>query len=183
MKKLALLFVLIVTLTLSSCINTDTDIANYEKYKEKYEATLFMPDLNKIGEYKNKEFLLRKDESIFSTYSMQLIVEYEKQNYLKEIERLQTAYTYLKEPQKADWDENYYTMPVTEFSLKGYDFKIAKFDDTQYPKNFGMVGVNDQKCKIAYLWLFDTDLDYICQANEDRDSKMIEETKYYFSLK
>ena len=49
----------------------------------------------------------------------------------------------------------------------GFDFKIAVFEDTNYPKNFGMVGVSDEKCEIAYLWIYAVDLDYICEADEN----------------
>ena len=141
-----------------------------------------MPNLDDIGEYKEVEYFIRKDVSILPEYSMQLVVKYDEEEFLKEKEKLNTAYTYLEEPQKADFDDTVYTIPLEEFSAIGFDFKIAKFEDTVYPKNFGMVGISDEMFEIAYLWIYSPDLDYICKTNANEIKKMNEFIEYYFSL-
>lgn len=184
MKKfVAIIIVVIIMLTLCSCVTTDTDINNYDNDIKKYQASSFMPDLDDIGDYKNISYFSKKVEAIFPDYSMQLIVKYDEETFLKEKERLETAYTYLDKPQKSDWYDTDYTMPVSEFSVAGFDFKIAVFEDTDYPKNFGMVGVSDKTQEIAYLWAYCPDLDLICTVNDDAEKEMLEFINYLFSLK
>ena len=181
-KVLVLLMIMIVTITFSSCVRTDNNIEKYADDVENYYAGLFMPDLEDIGDYKEISYFSRKDESIFPQYSLQLIAKYDEKIFLQEKERLESAYTYLDQPQKDEWYDDY-TMPVTTFSYASFDFRVAQLEDTAYPKKFGMVGVSDEKCEIVYLWVYDPDLDYICEANEDRNKKMIEYIELHFSLK
>ena len=47
-----------------------------------------MPELDAIDEYKDIEYYSRKDESIFPEYSMQLVVKYNEEEFLKEKEIL-----------------------------------------------------------------------------------------------
>ena len=183
MKKiLVILLALIIMITLCSCVKTDNNIENYADDIEKYQAGLFMPNLDDVGEYKDVEYFTRKDETIFPEYSMQLVVKYDEETFLKEKERLETAYTYLGEPQKSDWDATVYTIPIEYFSYAGFDFKIVEFEDTVYPKNFGMVGVSDENFEIAYLWIYAPDLDYIGESGLNETKEMTEFIKYYFSL-
>ena len=183
MKKIIAMFVaMLIMVTLCSCVRTDRNIENYPADIVKYQATLFMPNLDEIGEYEKAEYYTRKNESIFPEYSMQLVVKYDQEAFLKEKARLERAYTYLDKPQKLDGDKDVYTIPIEEFSFAGFDFKIAVFEDTNYPKNFGMVGVSDEKCEIAYLWIYAVDLDYICEADENEIKAMSEFMEYHFSL-
>lgn len=139
-----------------------------------------MPSLDDIGEYEDVEYFSRKDNGIFPEYSMQLVVKYDEENFSAEKQRLETAYTYLDEPQKLN--DEHYTIPVETFSVAGFDFKIAKFEDTVFPKNFGMVGISDENHEIAYLWLYAPDLDYICETGANEIKEMSEFIEYYFSL-
>ena len=148
MKKIIAMFVyILIMVTLCSCVRTDKNIENYPADMEKYQADLFMPNLDEIGDFKDAKYFVRKDESIFPGYSMQLVLKYDKETFLEEKKRLESAYTYLDKPQKID--DGTYTIPIEEFSFAGFDFKIAVFEDTYYPKNFGMVGVSDEKYEIA----------------------------------
>ncbi len=183
MKKLfAIIIICVITLSFTSCVKTYTNIDNYAKDVEEYCAGAFMPKLNGIGEYKNIEYLMRADISIFPGNYLKLVAQYDKENFSKEKERLKTAYTYLDEPQKPDWGNDVYTIPLVEFSYAGFDFKVAKFEDTIYPKNFGMVGISDENFEIAYLWFYSPDQDYICEVNDDKNQKMNEFIEYHFSI-
>ena len=173
---------IIIVITHCSCVKTDNNIENYLQDIEKYQASLFMPNLEDIGEYKEAKYYTRKDETIFSEYSMQLVVKYDEGIFLKEKERLESAYTYLDEPQKPEWDDTVYTIPIEDFSSAGFNFKIAIFEDTVYPKNFGIVGVSDEKYEIAYLWIYAPDLDYICETDKNEIKEMNEFIEYHFSL-
>ena len=183
MKKIiAMIITVMIALTLCSCIKTDNNIDNYVDDIKAYEASYFMPNLDNIGKYNDVEYFSRKDETIFPDYSMQLIVKYDEEEFLKEKEKLNTAYTYLETPQKADFDDTVYTIPIEEFSAFGFDFKIAQFEDTVYPKNFGIVGISDEKFEIVYLWIYSPDLDFICETNANEIKEMNEFIEYYFSL-
>ena len=183
MRKISVMIItLMITLILCSCVKTDNNIDNYVDDIEAYEASVFMPNLDNIGKYKDIEYFSKKDESIFPEYSMQLVVKYNEEEFLKEKEILNTAYTYLESPQKADFDDTVFTIPIEEFSAYGYDFKITKFEDTVYPKNFGMIGISDEKFEIVYLWIYAPDLDYICETNANEIKEINEFLEYYFSL-
>lgn len=181
-KMLLILLAIILAFVCCSCVKTDNNIENYAKDVEKYQADLFMPNLAEIGEYNVVEYFSRKDETIFPEYSMQLVVKYDEDIYLKEKERLKTAYTYLDKAQEADGNKDVYTIPVEEFSYAGFSFKVATFEDTVYPKNFGMIGVSDEKFEIAYLWIYAPDLDSICEKEDNEIQAMNEFIEYYFSL-
>lgn len=184
MKKfIAIITVIIIALTLCSCVKTDNNIENYDNDKKSYQAQSFMPDLSNIGDYQKIDYFSKKIESIFPEYSMQLIVKYDEETFLKEKKRLETAYTYLDKPQKSEWYDTDYTMPINELSVFGFDFKVAVFEDTVFPKNFGMVGISDQSQEIAYLWAYCPDLDLICTINEDGQKEMLEFIDYMFNLK
>ena len=166
---------------LGQTVEYDENMEHYYDHVEEYEASLFMPDLDSIDNYTEIDYLCKKDSSFFSSYSLQLIVRYDDKTFFKEKARLETAYIYLDEPQK-DTNGDDYTIPVEAFSVSDFDFKIAKFDNTVYPKNFGMVGISESKHEIAYLLICFWDLDIICKAEDDRDAEMLSFVKEHFSL-
>jgi hypothetical protein len=161
------------------CTQYSDDIGRYSSDVEECRAGAFMPALDRLGEYTDTDYYIRMEKNVFPVDSMRLIVTYAEAEFLAEKQRLETAYTYLDEPQMLGDD---YAMPVTEFSTAGFDFRVAVFADTDYPKNFGMVGISDEKHQIAYLWLYSQDLDYVCEGDEDRNAEMIEFVDYYFAM-
>ena len=85
MKKIiAMITITVFALTLCSCVKTDNNIENYSDDIKAYEASSFMPGLDKIGKYNDVEYFSKKDEGIFPEYSMQLVVKYDEEEYLKE---------------------------------------------------------------------------------------------------
>lgn len=179
-KVMILLTVMIMILTLSACIQRKSDITNYNHDVQEYYADLFMPDLDSLGEYQKIEYSTKHDNGLFPWDTMQLIVKYDEEIFSQEKELLNTSYSYLKQPKRYD-DGDWY-MPVTEFIFAGYDFRVVEFEDTDYPRNFGMVGISEEKCEIAYLWVYDPDLDLICMANDNKLKAMHEFMEYHFSL-
>ena len=182
-KQITLItIILFIALVFCSCTKTNNDINNYASDVEEYKASAFMPDLGAIGEYENIDYFSRKDEGAFPHYSLQLVVQYDEENYFLAKEQLNTAYTYLEEPQKPDFDDTVYSMPTAKFETPGFNFRIAMFEDTVYPKNFGMVGTSDENFEIAYLWTYAPDLDYICKADANETKAMGEFIREYFSM-
>ena len=181
MKKLLIIaMALILMWSLCACVRTDTNIAHYPDHVEEYQAGMFMPALENIGEYQSVEYRCRKDHGLFPAFSMQLVVKYGEDVFTAEKERLESAYTYLDDAVK--YEDGDYRIPIAEFTCNGMDFKITKFEDTNYPKNFGMVGISNEKMEIAYLWFYSQDQDYICEANENQLKGMNEFIEEYFSL-
>ncbi len=180
-RLLAIILAMLTVVAFSACAEYDDNIDNYYDDVKNYEADLFMPNLDEIDNYEEIDYVCKKDPAFFPSYSLQLVVKYDDETFLREKTRLETAYIYLDEPQKYSGNDSY-TMPVETFSVSDFNFKIAKFDNTVYPKNFGMVGVSETKREIAYLWLCFWDLDTICGAEEDRNKAMLEFIDDYFSL-
>ena len=183
MKKVFIWIVFaLLILSLCSCAKKDTDIDNYEEVVQEYKASAFMPELDEVGVYENIKYLSRYEHSFFPIDTIQLIVEYDEENFLKEKERLDTAYTYLDKPQLDEANDDFYTIPVERFSTAGFDFRVAVFEDSDFPEEFGMVGISEEKREIAYLWVYSIDLDYICTADADRYEEMCEFVEENFEL-
>jgi len=184
MKRfICIAFVIILIFSSAACTVVENDISSYDKNVKQYYASSFMPSLDKIGNYQDISYTLIKNERIFATYSLKLIVKYNQQVFQQEKERLNNAYTYINEPQFDQYGSGFYTIPIAEFSDGKYNFKITKFEDTTYPKNFGLVGISDETFEIAYLWLYDQDLDFICDKNSNEIKQMNEFLEYYFKWK
>ena len=181
-RVLCVIIALILLFAFCACDTEEEyyDINNYSEDVEFCEAEKFMPNLNELGEYTDIEYLCTKNFAFFPEHTIKLIVKYSSEDYAKEKERLKTAYEYLDEPQISGSD---YTMPVTSFSTEGFYIRVVKFEDTRYPKNFGMVGISNETCEIAYLWVDAGDLDVICAIDDDPNKGMINKFKYWFDLK
>ncbi|HCW52748.1 MAG TPA: hypothetical protein DG753_03195 [Clostridium sp.] len=144
-------------------------------------AKKFMPDLDMLpidyGTYYKYNHIYR---IIFETDTLTLVVNYSEETYTKEKERLLKEYKYLDHKVISDLDSEKYYIPEYEFKVSTYDFKVADQSETykdQYPKSFGMIGFSDENKSIAYLYFYDTDLDYISRDNE---SPMSDFVKKYF---
>lgn len=144
-------------------------------------AKKFMPDLDMLpidyGIYYKYNHIYMV---LFETDTLTLVVNYNEETYTKEKERLLDQYTYLDHKVISDYDSEKYYIPEYEFKVNNYDFKVADEYETykaQYPKSFGMIGFSDKNKSIAYLYFYDTDLDYISSDNE---SPMSDFVKKYF---
>ena len=183
MKKICFILCIITLLfAFNSCVFYNDKLDYYYNDIKEYHADKFMPNLDEIGECYSIKYYCRKDELIFPVYSLKLIAKYDAEAFAKEKERLESAYTYLQEPQKFLDEEDTYTMPVVAFSIAGFDFRVVQFEDTEYPKNFGMVGISETNCQIVYLWQYAPDFDCISQPGEDRLERMLEYINYYFHM-
>ncbi|MFR5172590.1 MAG: hypothetical protein ACLTD6_15570, partial [Clostridium paraputrificum] len=74
-----------------------------------------------------------------------------------------------------------FLIPENEFKVNSYTFRVASGNESytaDYPKSFGMVGTSDDKKSIAYLYFYDSDLDYI--SKKDNRTSMLEFIKEHF---
>ena len=176
------LCIITILFAFNSCVFYNDKLDYYYNDIKEYHADKFMPNLDEIGECYSIKYYSRKDELIFPAYSLKLIAKYDAETFAKEKERLEDAYTYLQEPQKAEFDEKYYTIPVVRFSVGEFDFRVVELEDTCYPKNFGMIGISEKSCTVVYLWSYDVDCDYICAVEDDGLKEMYEYVSYRFHL-
>ena len=181
-KRLLLIFIISVTLALSGCTSYDRNIEHYGRDAEKYYADGFMPALDSLEGYTDARYLSKKVESLFSVHSMCLTLTYDRENFAAEKARVSGAYAYLDSPVVSEFDADLYTVPAVSFSHAGFDFRVVSAEDMVYPKYFGMIGISDEKCEIAYLWVYDPDLDYVCETDADLEKEMIEQMESWFSF-
>ena len=162
----------------------DRDINHYnERVNKTKNASIMMPNLSEIGDYKNLRFAYQwtVDSLLlsFDEYTISLFVTYEN-NYqsIKESTNEKYESLYLNK-ERSDF-------MLCEFEYRGYDLKIVP--DLTYWKNkdgegiptvksFMMVGFNDAKSTITYLYFYDFDLDCISYEGS------LEGATYEFKLK
>ncbi|VYU38621.1 hypothetical protein [Intestinibacter bartlettii] len=132
---------------------------------ERFNYGFFIPDIDKLPKYKNISYSSTETRAlIFKSLGESLVVDYDSETYYKEKENLEKQYTLLKDVSNL---HTLYDEPVlnkAKFSIGSYDFRVVqkyKGEESYFPKDFGMIGVSDEKKSIAYLSFSDTDLDYI----------------------
>ena len=144
--------------TLEEC----TDIDKYEEYVEEVRhASTLMPDLDELNTYTDIKFgykrILYLATLDFESDNISLFVTYDD-NYDEEKQRVLNSYDFIKEEELGE-------IPVTSFEYKGYTFQIVP--NRTYKgskctcKSFMMVGYNDASNTIAYLYFYDSDIDFI----------------------
>lgn len=142
-------------------IKTDEDIDNYLKTGNYISdsSTEILPDLNDLPNYKDIEYRYYMEDGFFDSEIILLVVKYDKQTYINEKEKLDNQYVFLDHIVKSD---KWYLMPEYEFSINDYDFRVVDRDikdSEEYPRNFGMVATSDENCSVAYLYVYDPELD------------------------
>jgi len=144
-----------------------------------------MPELDDLPKYEDIKYrYTHKSLLIFESDSVALIVKYDDNTFESEKKKIDEQYTFLDKKIKSSFDESKYYIPEYEFSLKSYDFRVVDENDTsntEFPKSFGMIGVSEDKKSIAYLYFYDSDLDYI--GDEDEENPMANFIREYFKYK
>ena len=162
----------------------DRDISHYDERVDKtMNAKILMPKLTEISDYSSASFAYQNTyESLlldFKAYTISLFLTYED-NYqsIKETTNEKYETLYLNK-ERSDF-------MLCEFDYKGYDLRIVpdltywtNKDGEGFPtvKSFMLVGFNDSKRTIAYLYFYDFDLDCISYEGS------FESATYEFKLK
>lgn len=185
----ALIFVASMVLTATGGIVTiSKNIDDFDTYIEKVPyANEFIPDYRiDIGNYSQVQFGYKKTSTfLFQSEGITLIASYDDVEYASEKQKSSEKLYFLEEP-VVDGDN--YIFPVTTFEYEGYAFKIAPKRDywtsgTLTCKSFMMLGYNDLESKIAYLYFYDMDLDYLTHVSASKgviDNCMPKLIKDYF---
>lgn len=136
------------------------------------DASRFMPKADDLGNYESVMFGFKRHIiSVvlrFDSLCISVFASFDRKNYEAEKEKALAQYEFLKEPV---FDGECYLIPVVSFEYKGYSFRITS-EDHYFPKSFMMVGVNDEKATIAYLYYHDSDLDYISEKNASEATRI-----------
>ena len=176
---MAAIFLLISPL-LFSCSSQTVEWDNYQSDRIRYNAEEFLPA--DLASYDNLYY--DHDKKIllwFVTDTMTLQIKYPEDFYNSEKEILDEEYDFLTEPVESDWQDGRYTVPLTEFDCNGFRFRVAA--GGEYPKEFGMIGYNDETREIAYLWFHDPDYDFIGDEETSPEQSMREFVENHFKLK
>lgn len=160
-KVCCILFSLLFVLTLTGCSRDDTDPEAYEAFAEKNSV---MPTVGELVEYKDFHTLFHHGTSApFEWDAYTLIVDYYIGNYedMKKTVTEQYAFEASRITDKTGESID------TVFYTDGYQFRLLnvskyrKSEDDEFPEDFYLIGFNDERQKIAYLYFTDPDLDTI----------------------
>lgn len=164
-----LLFGVVIYSSFDPISKTDTNWNNYDMYRtELHYAEEFLPSQNELANAKAVHFSYQKNFMLmFISKTVAVTVQYTPEEYLSAKESITQRYDFLDAPMLYSRDNDYEL--DNAFTYKGYDFRVVSYDSCRY---FGMVGINDDTCSIAYLYYSDTDRDFIARADENLDHEM-----------
>ena len=167
-KILLLVLTLCFAINLAACSREyrSTSKADYQKYVSEVEdADKYMPKLDELGDY--KIFLATRktpQDSLFNTTnSVALIVQYDKSNFEIACNAIENKYSFV--------DKKTENVQDIEAHVDGYDFRIdsnsiyiVTYNDgttNVTPKRMLLIGICEESYKIAYLYHWDIELDWI----------------------
>ncbi len=186
-KKYLIVMIIAFILCITGCSNSSSKIDKYLNTGKTIDSNAkdIMPELEDLPEYEDIKYrYTHKSLLIFESDSVALIVKYDDNTFESEKKKIDEQYTFLDKKIKSSFDESKYYIPEYEFSLRSYDFKVVDKNDTsntEFPKSFGIIGVSEDKKSIAYLYFYDSDLDYI--GDEDEKNPMANFIREYFKYK
>lgn len=186
-KRYFLVILIISIFCMTGCSSTNSNIKNYLESGKIIDSRAkdIMPDIDELPKYKDIEYrYTHKSILFFSSDSVALVVSYDDSIFECEKEKINKQYIFLDKKINADYDITKYNIPEFEFEVNSYAFRVIDKDgtsNTEYPKSFGMIGISEKKKSIAYLYFYDSDLDYIGDENEK--NPMSNFVKEYFHYK
>ncbi|MDV3427316.1 MAG: hypothetical protein LIR50_09600 [Bacillota bacterium] len=169
-KKYLTVILIIFIFCFTGCMKSSSNIENYLNSGTSIDSKAkdIMPSLDDLPKNQSIAYKYTHKSFIFESDSVALIVNYDDETFKSEKDKLTKKYTYLDKNVISSFDESKYYIPEYEFSINSYTFNVIAEDgkhNMQYPHSFGMIGTSDKKKSIAYLYFYDTDLDYIGEKN------------------
>lgn len=159
----------------------DVNIENYEQKREDVEfASEFLPTLEELSDFTDISYSYKKTDIMFYTKeTIVLFVEYDSGSYENKKDEMLSSYEILQEPYlSADGD---YLTPPKDFCYNGYQF-FTCINTTEYYrcKSVLFIGYNDQTCRLAYCYFWDSDREIMFSADEYTDESMPNFMNQYF---
>ncbi|MCH5171462.1 MAG: hypothetical protein J1F31_01320 [Erysipelotrichales bacterium] len=182
MKKKLWVPLLLITSLLSSCdlfsSTTETffDESKYNEYINRCwrPARYFMPSLSSLTDCTERAVSItstsyKHGASDVDPYGIILIASYAEDIYETKKEEIDQNYIFVNTPIISDYGDT--LMPAIDVIYCEYRIRVVYDNDFYYPSSFGMIGINDNKHSIAYLYYQDVDLDCIGQKNSTKDNQ------------
>lgn len=168
MKKL--IASIMATLLLSGCFGVRIDKGELGYSMNRLlmgSSKLVMPEIKNLPPYKDVDHLFRREYVlVWQTDTLLLVVTYDELTYQQEKLKLDKTFYFLS-------DSNFYVkegyLPETEFVVGDFSFRILCDEQGygNYPHDFGMIAVSDQRNSIAYLYLYNVNLDSVGDSFSD----------------
>ena len=182
MKKLIILFLcMTMFLSLTACGNQyDYSMENYESRRETIpNASYYLPTLEALGDYERINYSYQRTPVvIFEAQTITLFVEYSPAIYKAMKTTLLSSGDFLTETLYCD---DSYASPPPQFTYKDYLFKTADGVSSFSCKNFAVVGMNDEKCRIVFCYFYDIDLDHMGTTDKTEQETITEFMDEYFA--
>jgi hypothetical protein len=185
-KRHLCILVIVLIMSFTGCSKSSTNINKYLNSGANIdtEAKDFMPVIEDLPKYHDISYKYNRISGLLSdTDTMTLVVSYDEETYKKEKAKLKEEYKFLNQKVVSDFDNSKYYIPDYEFLINSYDFKVVDENENykaKYPKSFGIIGTSDEEKSIAYLYLYDFDLDYIGEIEDNENNDMINFINRYF---
>ena len=132
------------------------------------QAEYFMPNVDDLPKYKDISYQCTITDVVsLCSEGLTLVVQYDEKTYREEKVELEDKYVFLEEELSRNMR---YHIPKSRFSIGSYNFKVVKkFNerDSNFARDFGIIGTSDEKNSIAYLYFYDYELDSINEPMED----------------
>ena len=152
------------------------DVEEYNEMLKDYSTNKsFMPKIEDITNYKKIKYTTNYQTIlVFDNKSYILKVEYSKKEYVKQKDKINKEYTFIKEPISFDDIEDDEDDPgddyiqnlriPSSFKVNDIFFRYVKVGEKLYgdsgPKEIMLIGMNDNNNTIYYIFFRDQDLDF-----------------------
>ena len=166
---------LVLSLLLTGCsettLNTSYDVNKYYEYVDRCARAgkQFMPVLGSFSDYNDISVSLTTSSHSLGhkdtiPYGLMLFVSYDVDIFEVKKEEVNQNYSFVEEP-IIDNDDDI-LMPAIDVLFYGYRIRVVKNEQFYYPKNFGMIGINEDTQTIAYMYYEENDIDLLATVGD-----------------
>lgn len=135
-KVILPIFLLIIALCVFLFFSIFGITTEFRAFDGEEEINGYYTDFNfdKFGDYESISNYKYREISIFPCESDSTILKYDKDNFEKIKQDINSTYTFYSDK---------------TFTFEDFDFKVTDIDE--YPTEIELIGVNDESCEIAYI--------------------------------
>lgn len=133
-------------------------------WEELQEEEGYLPALEEMGQYKEATCKYTQFRQAFFGWSSRILTAtYAEEEYQTQKAYLEERYTFETSLPRFYLEDQ---AKEPHFSFDGYDFSLLDFEtySLEYPKKMVFVGFSQEKNQIAFVYYYDTDLDYIPES-------------------
>ena len=138
------------------------DLSQYGAYLDCVLSSRdFMPAPEDCGPYQKEKLSKREHlQYIFDYYSVCLFLQYDEEEYERQVEQIEKDYRFFQEPT--------YDLHEVTASIGGYEVRVVEPGDPIMPPVKGclLIGFNDELHAIMYAYYDDIERDYISDLDK-----------------